>query len=279
MKFIPWVLVVGVALGGCSDEPGSEPTTAPHPTITSTPTPTPEPGSVPPEWLGTRVLPIDKSTGYAQVQDTPTELRNRHFTLPDTVDPLPGDGFASRIDRVPDDVLARSSWEAECPVRADQLRWVRLTFWGFDDARHTGELLVNADAAQAMVAAFERLYDAKYPIEEMRITPADELEAEPTGDGNNTSAFTCRPIAHGSTTWSEHSYGRAVDVNPFLNPYVKGDVVIPELASAYLDRGRTDPGVIHADDAVTRAFASVGWIWGGSWQHSKDYMHFSANGY
>jgi len=234
---------------------------------------------VPPDWLGTRVLPIDKSTGYAQVQDTPEELRNRHFTLPDTVDPLPGDGFASRIDPVPGDVLARSSWEAACPVRADRLRWVRLVFWGFDDARHTGELLVNADAAQDMVTVFEQLYDAKYPIEEMRITRADELDAPPTGDGNNTSAFTCRPVTLNSATWSQHAYGRAVDVNPFQNPYLKGDVVIPELASAYLDRSRKAPGVIHADDAVTEAFASVGWVWGGTWRRSKDYMHFSANGY
>jgi len=269
--------VVAIVVSGCAGAPGPEPTTPPQATVTSTPAP--EPGSVPPDWLGTRVLPIDKDTGYAEVQDTPAELRDRHFTLPDTVDPLPGDGFASRIDHVPDEVLARSSWDAACPVRAGQLRWVRLTFWGFDHARHTGELLVNADAAQDLVTVFERLYDAKCPIEEMRITRADELEAEPTGDGNNTSAFTCRPAALGSSTWSQHAYGRAIDVNPFLNPYVKGDVVIPELSSAYLDRDRTEPGIIHLDDAVTKAFASVGWIWGGGWRHSKDYMHFSANGY
>jgi hypothetical protein len=119
----------------------------------------------------------------------------------------------------------------------------------------------------------------------MRITRADEIDAEPTGDGNNTGAFTCRPLP-GSTTWSEHAYGRAVDVNPFQNPYIKppnakgvpGDMLIPELASAYLDRSRQAPGMIHPADAVVQAFASVGWQWGGSWQKSKDYMHFSANG-
>ncbi|HUP99105.1 MAG TPA: M15 family metallopeptidase, partial [Aeromicrobium sp.] len=188
-----------------------------------------------------------------------------------------GDGFPSRVDPVPAHVLGRSSWTPKCPVEPGELRWVRLAFWGFDDRRHTGELLVNADAAEDMVQVFRQLYEARFPLEEMRITRADEIDAEPTGDGNNTGAFTCKPF-RGSTVWSEHAYGRAVDVNPFQNPYTKGDALIPELASAYADRARQDPGMIHAGDAVTRAFASVGWGWGGSWQHSKDYMHFSANG-
>jgi len=274
------VAAAAIVLASCGSDPAPGPTPRPSPTAAvSSASPTPDPGTVPPDWLGPRVLPIDTQTGYGRVEATPAELQDRRFSLPDTIDPLPGDGFASRVDPVPDDVLARSTWHAACPVSATQLRWVRVTFWGFDDIRHTGELLVNADAAQDMVAVFEQMYAARYPIEEMRITRSDELDAPPTGDGNNTSAFTCRPVTLDSTTWSQHAYGRAIDVNPFQNPYVKGDVVIPELASAYLDRNRHDPGVIHARDVVTNAFASVGWIWGGSWQRSKDYMHFSANGY
>jgi hypothetical protein len=212
-------------------------------------------------------------------------LRNRRFTLPDHLDQLPDSGFASRIDRVPPDVLARSTWNDECPVDADDLRWVRLVFWGFDNRQHTGELLVHADAADAMVQVFGQLFAAHFPLEEMRITRADELEAEPTGDGNNTGVFLCRPV-HGTTTWAQHAYGRAVDVNPFQNPYIKppnakgvpGDMLIPELASAYLDRSRQAPGMIRPGDTVVQAFAAVGWSWGGAWQKSKDYMHFSANG-
>lgn len=268
-----------VVVTACSSDTTREGPSNTPPASTPPPAASPEPGSVPPEWLGTRPLPTDEVTGYGRVEPTPIELQDRRFTLPDTIDPLPGDGFVSRVDPVPDDVLARSTWDSTCPVAVEQLRWVRITFWGFDDARHTGELLVNVDAAEDMVTVFERLYRAKYPIEEMRITRSEELDADPTGDGNNTSAFTCRPVTLDSSTWSQHAYGRAVDVNPFHNPYIKGDVVIPELSSAYLDRDRTDPGVIHAGDAVTDAFASVGWVWGGGWQRSKDYMHFSANGH
>jgi hypothetical protein len=35
--------------------------------------------------------------------------------------------------------------------------------------------------------------------------------------------------------------------------------------------------MIEANDAAVRAFASIGWGWGGSWA-SPDYMHFSASG-
>ncbi len=209
------------------------------------------------------------------MQPTPRELRNRRFTLPDSLPQLPGGGFASRItDPAPARVIARSSWKPGCPVGRRDLAWVRLTFWGFDGARHTGELLVNGGVAKDVVRAFRRLYEARFPIEEMRITPAAEMDAPPTGDGNNTGAFACRPT-RGTTTFSEHAYGLAVDINPFQNPYVKGDVVLPELASAYLDRSDVRPGMITARGPVVRAFSAIGWGWGGAWRTLKDYQHFS----
>jgi hypothetical protein len=60
---------------------------------------------------------------------------------------------------------------------------------------------------------------------------------------------------------------------------VSGDLVLPELASAYVDRTEQRPGMIEANDPVVRAFASIGWEWGGSWQSLKDYQHFSRNGH
>lgn len=276
------LVIVLAACGGRPPEPeppdavptpAASPTTAP--TASPTPTATPEPGSTPPAWLFQRPLPKD-ANGYGKVMPTPPELQNRHFTMPDRLPPLPGDGFASRIEKVPDDVLARSSWTPECPVVRDDLRWVRVSFHGFDGRRHTGELLVASAAAKPLVSVFHQLWDANFPLEEMRITRAEELDAEPTGDGSNTGVFTCKPMPGGG--WSEHAKGMAIDVNPFHNPYVKGPLVLPELASAYLDRGRLAPGMIRPGDAVTSAFASIGWQWGGNWQRSKDYMHFSANG-
>ena len=231
----------------------------PQPTSEATPEPEPEPepGTVPPDWLGTRVLPL-RPDGFGEVQPTPPELQHRRFTLPDTVEPLGGRGFAAVVETVPPDVLARSTWQPGCPVSADDLLWVRLTFWGFDDARHTGELLLNKSAAGDVVSVFRTLYRARYPIEEMRVTRLDELDAPPTGDGNNTGSFVCRPTV-GQTTFSQHAYGLAVDVNPFQNPYVKDDLVLPELSSAYLDRDDVRAGMILPGDASwTRSPRSAG---------------------
>jgi D-alanyl-D-alanine carboxypeptidase len=240
--------------------------------------PAPATGTVPPPWLGERVLPTT-DTGYGEVRTTPKALRHRRFTLPDTVRALPGEGFTARVTApAPREVIARSSWRPGCPVGPEELTWLRLAFWGFDDRRHTGELLVHEDAAQDLVSVFEQLYEARFPMEELTVVTRKELDAPPTGDGNTTTAFACRPTT-GGTTYSQHAYGLAVDVNSFQNPYVSGDLVLPELASAYLDRTEERPGMIEPSSPVVQAFAAIGWEWGGSWRSLKDYQHFSENGH
>jgi len=174
-------------------------------------------------------------------------------------------------------VIARSTWAPGCPVGKGDLAWIRLTFWGFDSARHTGELLVNSAAAADLVTVFHRLFDARFPIERMRITTRAEQTAPPTGDGNDTESFNCRPVV-GSTVFSQHAYGLAVDLNPFQNPYQKGDLVLPELAGAYTDRSWRRPGMILPGGVVVRAFTSIGWGWGGSWRSLTDPQHFSSTG-
>jgi hypothetical protein len=82
----------------------------------------------------------------------------------------------------------------------------------------------------------------------------------------------------GGTRFSAHAYGLAIDVNPFQNPYQRGDLVLPELASAYLDRTQLRPGMIVEGDVVVEAFAAIGWTWGGRWEQPSDAMHFSATG-
>jgi hypothetical protein len=250
---------------------------APTPTVTPTPTMAPEPGTVPPTWLGTRSLPL-RPDGYGEVRPTPPELDPRRFTLPDAVPPLPGHGFNSRVSAVPVDVLSRSTWEPGCPVSADELAWVRVAFWGFDDQRHTGELLLNRSVADDLVSVFHELYAARFPFEALGIATRADLDAPPTGDGNTTGAFVCRPTTGSTTTFSQHAYGLAVDLNPFQNPYTKGDLVLPELASAYLARDHVRAGMITSDGVAVRAFARIGWTWGGTWSSLKDYQHFSQNG-
>lgn len=221
-------------------------------------------------------LPL-RPDGYGVAQPTPPDLVDRRLPTRDVLPP-PADGrFASTVGPVPDDVLAPSTWKPECPVEPDGLRYVTVSFHGFDGAAHTGELIVAAEVADDVAAAFGDLYDAGFPIEEMRVVEPSELTAPPTGDDNNTTAFVCRP-ATGLTRWSAHARGLAVDVNPFQNPYTKGDLVLPELASAYLDRDRELPGMILEGGPVVAAFERIGWTWGGRWTSPVDRHHFSQTG-
>jgi len=97
---------------------------------------------------------------------------------------------------------------------------------------------------------------------------------------DNTSAFNCRRAvtAGGPGAWSSHAYGRAIDVNPVENPYVLGREVLPPQGAAFLDRGDVRPGMAVAGGPLVAAFAAAGWQWGGRWNGSPDYQHFSADG-
>ncbi len=230
-----------------------------------------------PDWLGTRPLPL-RPDEHGEVQPTPPELIDRRLETPDVLPPPPSDEFVWTIGSIPPQVLARSSWVPECPVTVDELAYVTVSHIGFDGEFHTGEIIVNASVALDIVEAFRKLHEARFPIEQMRVITKEEIDAPPTGDWNDTTSFVCRP-AVGSNGWSNHAYGLAVDVNPFHNPYLKGDLVLPELASAYVDRTNIRPGMIQAGDVVVQAFRDIGWAWGGNWSSLKDWMHFSHNGH
>jgi len=282
-----------LAIAGCGDDDGavapasSAPpvttTAAPPPAIATTTTPqttmvttTTISPFARPDWLGTRPLPL-RQDDHGIAQPTPPELVDRRLETVDLLPPPTGSTFAWTIGPVPDDVLARSSWTEECPVTVDELAYLTLTHLGFDGERHTGEMIVNATVAEDVVEVFRTLYEAGMPIEQMRVITKEEIDAPPTGDWNDTTSFVCRP-AVGATSWSRHAYGLAIDINPFHNPYTKGDLVLPELASAYLDRTDIRDGMILPGDVATEAFAAIGWEWGGNWRTLKDWMHFSADG-
>jgi hypothetical protein len=247
-------------------------TTSPPTTTTTTTLADPHAA---PSWLGSRPLPL-RADGFGEVQPTPPELVDRSISTVDLLPAPPGTVFESTVGPIPADVLERSTWSPDCPVSLEQLSYVTVAHWGFDGAVHTGELIVHADHARAIVDVFARLHDARFPIEQMRVIRSDELDLPPTGDGNITTSFVCRP-AVGSTSWSMHASGLAIDINPFHNPYVKGDLVLPELASAYANRSHVRAGMILEGDVVTEAFAAIGWHWGGRWTSLTDPMHFSVN--
>ena len=173
------------------------------------------------------------------------------------------------------DRMRPSSWRPGCPVPLRDLRYVRVSFVGFDGTAGYGRLVVHHDQAAAVVEVFRSLYAQRFPIRRMRLVDAYDGSDARSMAANNTSAFNCRRMTSG-TAWSEHSYGRAVDVNPVQNPYVSGSTVLPPAGAAYVDRSPLRRGMVTR--GVRSAFASVGWSWGGTWTGAKDYQHFSATG-
>jgi hypothetical protein len=170
------------------------------------------------------------------------------------------------------------SWHPGCPVGLSALRDLRIAYWDFRGRRRVGELVVHRDAVPAMRRAFATLYADRFPIRRMRPVDAYRGDDFASIEADNTSAFNCRP-ATGGTRWSQHAYGRAIDVNPIENPYVSADGTTVHAASRpYLDRSRARPGMALAGGPLVVAFSAVGWGWGGAWSAPRDLQHFSATG-
>ena len=176
------------------------------------------------------------------------------------------------------DTMAGVSWRPGCPVALADLRLVRARHWGFDGRVRTGRLVVHRDVADDVLVVLRRLHAARFPIR--RMVPIDAYGGSDfrSIEADNTSAFNCRYV-DGTTRWSEHAYGRAIDLNPLENPYVTSSGTTSHRASRpYLRRSPYRPGMAVEGGTVVRAFDLVGWSWGGRWPGARDYQHFSASG-
>jgi hypothetical protein len=170
------------------------------------------------------------------------------------------------------------SWRPGCPVGLRDLRVVTARHWGFDGRVRTGRLVVHRDVAPAVLRVLRRLYVARFPIR--RMVPVDAYGASDfrSIEADNTSAFNCRTV-EGTSRWSEHAYGRAVDVNPLENPYVSAAGTTSHRRSRpYVRRTPVRPGMAVEGGVLVRAFDAIGWGWGGRWSSVKDYQHFSSSG-
>ena len=176
-------------------------------------------------------------------------------------------------------------WHVGCPVSLSQLRLLSVSHWGFDRQVHTGQLVVNRTAAGKLAIVFRRLYALRFPIRHMQLSDAYGPRSAQPSDGDISGSFECReavpsPCSGGKGTgsWSQHAFGLAVDLNPIENPYVGCGRTRKGASRPYLNRSRLRPGMV--TPAVVRAFASIGWGWGGAWSGTtKDYMHFSSSGH
>ena len=139
------------------------------------------------------------------------------------------------------------------PGRPGELRHVSLPYIGFGGRARRGALVVNASAADDVVAAFRALYRARFPIRRMKPIQAYGGDDFRSIEADNTSAFNCRP-ATGSSHWSKHAYGLAIDINPIENPYVSGGRTSHRASVPFLDRSPYRTGMaVEGGALVTRA--------------------------
>jgi hypothetical protein len=181
-------------------------------------------------------------------------------------------GWRSSIETVTPGTV---NWDAtkKCPVRPADLRKVWVTYIDFYGVSHQGSIVVHRTIAARTQRAFQSLYRMRFRIQGM--SPMT-LNAPYISDmAAVTSGYVCRVVG-GSKTWSQHAYGKAIDVNPVQNPMVRGAYVDPAGGRAFLRRDVYRRGMMHAAGAV-RAFTDNGFHWGGRWRSLKDDMHFSMN--
>jgi hypothetical protein len=185
--------------------------------------------------------------------------------------------FRSSKGPVPEAVAVRMrqhSWREGCPTAIADLSYLRVSHIGFDGAAHQGELVVHKDLAVEVVAIFKLLFDQRFPIEKMKLVDDYRGDDDASVADNNTSAFNCRFVPGKPGVFSKHSQGRAIDINPRINPMVSGGAVIPPAGARFLDRQARVPGILREGCPAVGEFVRRGWTWGGTWKSLKDYQHF-----
>lgn len=180
------------------------------------------------------------------------------------------------IFEISDDIkteMTGNSYRENGPVKLSDLLLVRVKYINFEDEEKTGEIIVHRKLAKDIKEIFQELYEARYPIDKIRLIDeygnSDELSME----DNNTYAFSVRPKT-GKKSYSKHAYGFAVDINPVQNPYIKNNVIEPKNSKDFLNRQNVRKGMIIKGDICYNAFKKRGWTWGGEWKSLKDYQHF-----
>ena len=184
--------------------------------------------------------------------------------------PAPLPAFRTRVEAVTPGTV---NWDPRrrCPVPPGLLRRVWVSYLDFNGGYHDGSIIVRKDVVLPAQRAFATLYRIRFRI--MAMAPMSVNMPGQTDMSIVTAGYNCRPVA-GTTTWSQHSYGTAIDINPLQNPMWRGQLIDPAAGSFYLRRSQYKIGMMHPEGAV-RALTRAGFFWGGRWRSVKDYMHFS----
>lgn len=172
------------------------------------------------------------------------------------------------------------SYKKNRDIKLSDLRYIRVLHYNFNGKIKSGEMVVNKSIAKKTVKLFYELYKIQYPIQRMELIDNYDADDVKSMEGNNTSCF-CYRTVEGKSQLSKHALGKAIDINPRINPYVYGKHVSPQNGKVYKERkvkkckGKYKNYMIHKNDEIYNIFMKYGFTtWGGNWNYEKDYQHF-----
>jgi len=191
--------------------------------------------------------------------------------------------YKAQISKIPKKIarqmIDKGSWRNGCPVEMYDLRYLKINYLDFNYKKKTGEMIVHKSVAYDVVEIFRELYNSNYPIKQMKIISHYNANDFASIEADNTSAFNCRKVTSGKK-WSNHSYGKAIDINPIENPYISKSGYIshpksfPFRKRVHKHNTSKDKAMIIKNDYIIQLFKERGWKWGGNWRTIKDYQHF-----
>jgi peptidoglycan L-alanyl-D-glutamate endopeptidase CwlK len=139
-----------------------------------------------------------------------------------------------------------------------------------DKMIHRGQIVVNKTLASDVVEFFQILLKEGFIVEKVIPIVKYNWDDNRSMQDNNSSGFNWRRV-EGQKKLSKHSYGNAIDINPFWNPvYYSNGKVSPNGATRDTKRN----GVFLSESKGVLFLKSKGWKWGGDWTSLKDWHHF-----
>lgn len=212
------------------------------------------------------------------------------FSIEETIDPETFSNgilefFVAYDIEENDDVYNRiigKSYVDNPDIGLSSLSYLRIPHYDFNHEIKVGELIVNKSVSEKYINVFKELFAIEYEIEKMYLI--DEFwqgngsaSDDASCHANNTSAFCYRKMTD-SSQLSNHALGRAIDVNPQQNPYVRVKnqkaICYQDNAIEFIDRSTNDPHMIKFEDECYKIFEKYGFTWGGNWKNPIDYQHF-----
>ena len=176
-------------------------------------------------------------------------------------------------------ITATQTWRSGCPGSQSSFRRVEVPYYGYDGLTHRGWITVRSDVATSTANFFNAMYAQRFPmrrVESVEMFGGWDLQSE---KADNTSSMNCRkPSEANSPQWdSPHANGRALDINPYRNPWKQFRTGAWEPSSEWTGAKRTlaneKYGVIVSGGKVYNWLTSHGWIWRGT-ARELDYQHF-----